>query len=97
MVACVVGRDRLVGEGDGRDLLAADDDAPDGLDELDRELEGAPNLLTAGDFDLSLLEVGVPARLFWLLVTLSVAELVMVICCWGRLSPSLGEQGAEAD
>jgi len=81
MVACVVGRDLLVGEGDGRDLLAADDDAPDGLDELDRELEGAPNLLTAGDFDLSLLEVGVPARLFWLLVTLSVAELVMVICC----------------
>ena len=44
MVACVVGRDLLVGEGDGRDLLAADDDAPDGLDELDRELEGAPNL-----------------------------------------------------
>ena len=44
MVACVVGRDLLVGEGDGRDLLAADDDAPDGLDELDRELVGAPNL-----------------------------------------------------
>ena len=44
MVACVVGRDRLVGEGDGRDLLAAEDDAPDGLDELDRALEGAPNL-----------------------------------------------------
>ena len=54
-------------------------------------------LLTAGEFDLSLLEVGVPARLFWLLVTLSEAELVMVICCWGRLNPSLGEQGAEAD
>lgn len=78
----MVGRDRLVGEGDGRDLLADEDDVPDGLDELDRVwLEGAPNLLTAGDFDLSLLEVGVPARLFWLLVTLSVAELVMVICC----------------
>ena len=38
------------------------------------------HLLTAGDFDLSLVEVGVPARLLLLLVTLSVAELVIVIC-----------------
>ena len=44
MVVWVVGRDRLVGEGDGRDLLAVEDDVPDGLDELDRVLEGAANL-----------------------------------------------------
>jgi len=72
-----VGRDLLVGEGDGRDLL--EDDA-DGFDDVDREFDGAANLLTAGDFDLSLEDdVGVPARL--LLVTFSVAELVIVICC----------------
>lgn len=77
MLAWVVGRDRLVGEGEGRDLLDAVDA---GLEELDREVDGADNLLTAGDFDLSLVEVGVPARLLLLLVTLSVAELVIVIC-----------------
>lgn len=43
-------------------------------------MDGAAKLLTAGDFDLSLVEVGVPARLLLLLVTLSVAELVIVIC-----------------
>ena len=37
----VVGRDRLVGDGDGRDLLDAVDA---GLDELDREVDGAANL-----------------------------------------------------
>lgn len=46
MLAWVVGRDRLVGEGEGRDLLDAVDA---GLEELDREVDGADNLLTAGD------------------------------------------------
>ena len=41
IVAWVVGRDRLVGDGDGRDLLDAVDA---GLDELDREVDGAANL-----------------------------------------------------
>lgn len=48
-------------------------------DDADLEL-GAVNLLTAGDFDLSLDDgVGVAPRL--LFVTFSVAELVIVICC----------------
>ena len=41
IVAWVVGRDRLVGEGEGRDLLDAVDA---GLEELDREVDGADNL-----------------------------------------------------
>ena len=39
MVVWVVGRDLLVGEGDGRDLLEAD-----GFDDVDREFDGAVNL-----------------------------------------------------
>jgi len=71
-----VGLLRLVGDGDGLDLLA------DGLDDedlLEEDPVGAANLLTAGDFDLSLDDVGVVPLL--LLVTFKVAELVMVICC----------------
>ena len=41
MVVWVVGRDLLVGEGDGRDLL--EDDA-DGFDDVDRVFDGAANL-----------------------------------------------------
>ena len=64
---------------------------------IGKKIKHISHLLTAGDFDLSLVEVGVPARLLLLLVTLSVAELVIVICWFGRLSPSRGEQGADAD
>jgi len=61
-----------VGDGEGLDRLAPVDD-----DDLEL-VDGAANLLTAGDFDLSLGVDGVAARL--LLVTFSVAELVTVIC-----------------
>lgn len=76
-----------VGEGEGLDRLGV---------LVDLELvDGAANLLTAGDFDLSLGVDGVVGLL--LLVTFRVAELVTVICCGGRRNPNLGEQGADAD
>jgi hypothetical protein len=57
---------------------------------------GGTNLLTAGDFDLSRGVERSPLALL-LFVTFRVAELVIVICCWGRRRPRRGEQGAEAD
>ena len=75
---------RLVGDGEGLDLLA------DGLDEDDLLEEdpaansdpgGAANLCTAGDFDLSLDDVVVFGGVAPRLVTFNVAELVIVICC----------------
>lgn len=91
-----VGAPRRIGDGEGRDLLVV------GVDEADRAF-ATLNRLTAGDFDRSRAEIpgfllGVADLLgLLLLVTFKVAELVIVICCCGRLNPSLGEQGADAD